>query len=225
VVPALPGQKDPIVGCVRTLTDNHGPVRLAVLGSGAGTTAAYVMGQAGVSVRAEVCLAISNNERSGLLEHARTHRVPALHLSAVTHPGPTDRDDAMVEALDGAGAEIVVLAGYLKKVGPRTLQRWAGSIVNTHPALLPAYGGLGMYGDHVHRAVLADSATVTGASIHLVTPEYDEGRVLSQVAVPVKPGDDVASLRSRVQAAEKALLLDWLIKRCGGTSQVPSSGG
>jgi Formyl transferase len=115
--------------------------------------------------------------------------------------------------------------GYLKKVGPRTLQRWAGNMVNTHPALLPAYGGLGMYGDHVHRAVLADSATVTGASIHLVTPEYDEGRVLSQVTVSVEPGDDVASLRSRVQAAEKALLLDWLIKRCGSTTQVPNSWG
>jgi phosphoribosylglycinamide formyltransferase 1 len=181
------------------------------------------MERAGASVRAEVCLVISNNEQSGLLEQARAHRVPALHLSAVTHPDPTDRDAAMLEALDVAGAEVVVLAGYLKKVGPLTLQRWAGSMVNTHPALLPAYGGLGMYGDHVHRAVLADRATVTGASIHLVTPEYDEGRVLLQVAVPVEPGENVASLRSRVQAAEKALLLDWLITRRGSTTQVPSS--
>lgn len=190
------------------------PSRIAILGSGAGTTAAAIMDLVGTSIRAEVCLVISNNSGSGVLEHARERGIPILHLSATTHADPAHLDAAMAEALEASGAELLVLAGYLKKIGPRTLERWAGRIVNTHPALLPAYGGLGMYGDRVHQAVLSDGAKTTGASIHLVTAEYDEGPVVAQVAVPVEAGDDVASLRTRVQAAEKALLIEWLSERC-----------
>jgi phosphoribosylglycinamide formyltransferase-1 len=197
----------------------HPFVRVAILGSGSGTTAARIMDVAGSSVRAEVCLVISNNSRSGLLERAREHAVPTLHLSGVTHPDPADLDAAMAKALESAGADLLVLAGFLKKIGPLTLERWSGHIVNSHPALLPAYGGVGMYGDRVHEAVLADGATQTGASIHSVTPEYDEGPVLAQVAVPVEPNDDVTSLRTRVQAAEKSLLVEWLTERCGATGQ------
>ncbi|USQ79721.1 phosphoribosylglycinamide formyltransferase [Ornithinimicrobium faecis] len=190
-------------------------VRVAILGSGSGTTAERIMDVAGSSVHAEVCLVISNKSRSGVLERARERGVPTLHLSGVTHPDPADLDAAMTKALESAGADLLVLAGFLKKIGPRTLERWGGRIVNTHPALLPAYGGVGMYGDRVHEAVLAAGATETGASIHSVTPEYDEGPVLAQVVVPVEPNDDVASLRVRVQAAEKALLVQWLTEYCG----------
>jgi len=189
-------------------------MRIAILGSGAGTTAASIMDASGTSIRAEVCLVISNNSRSGVLDLARERGIPTLHLSGKTHPAPDLRDAAMTEALEASGAQLLVLAGYLKKIGPRTLRRWAGNIVNTHPALLPAYGGPGMYGDRVHQAVLTDRATTTGASIHLVTAEYDEGPVLAQVQVPVEPNDDVPHLRTRVQAAEKALLLGWLSERC-----------
>ncbi|WP_125778328.1 phosphoribosylglycinamide formyltransferase [Antribacter gilvus] len=190
-------------------------VRIALFGSGAGTTAAAVMEVVAAELpTARVCLVLGNNSRSGVLEGARERGVPALHLSSATHPDPDELDVATVSALDGAGADLIVLAGYLKKLGPQVLARYAGRIVNTHPALLPAYGGVGMYGDRVHAAVLADGATVTGASVHAVTAEYDEGPVLAQARVPVLPDDDVPSLRARVQAAEKELLLGWLREWC-----------
>jgi phosphoribosylglycinamide formyltransferase-1 len=190
-------------------------VNVAILGSGSGTTAERIMDAAGSSLRAEVCLVISNKSQSGVLERARERGVPTLHLSGMTHPDPAELDTAMTKALESAGADLLVLAGFLKKVGPQTLERWEGRIVNTHPALLPAYGGIEMYGDRVHEAVLADGAAQTGVSIHSVTADYDEGPVLAQVVVPVEPNDDVASLRMRVQAAEKDLLVQWLTEYCG----------
>ncbi|WP_120005266.1 formyltransferase family protein [Nesterenkonia muleiensis] len=135
--------------------------------------------------------------------------VPSLHLSSVTHPEEGDRDTAMLAALQEAEIDVVVLAGYLKKVGPRVLNAYAGRMINTHPALLPAYGSTGMYGDRVHAAVLRDQPAESGATIHLVTENYDEGPILVQTRVPVLPGDDIASLRDRVQYAEKNQLVRW----------------
>jgi phosphoribosylglycinamide formyltransferase-1 len=186
-------------------------LRIAILGSGAGSTAAAVMDAVAVLPTARVVLVASNNSGSGVLAHARERGVPIAHLSSVTHPDPGALDAALLAALEAAGTDLVLLAGYMKKLGPRVLAAYAGRIVNTHPALLPAYGGRGMYGDRVHAAVLADGVPVTGASVHVVTAEYDEGPVLAQVEVLVEPGDDVESLRARVQAAEKALLVRWVV--------------
>lgn len=184
---------------------------VAILGSGAGSTTAAIMDAlAGNGGRAHVVLAVSNNSGSGVLAHARERGVATRHLSGVTHPDPHELDVAMLGALREAGADLLVLAGYMKKVGPRVLEAYAGRIVNTHPALLPDYGGHGMYGDRVHAAVLADGVPMTGASVHVVTAEYDDGPVLAQVEVAVEPGDDVESLRTRVQSAEKDLLVRWL---------------
>lgn len=196
------------------MTHSKAP-RIAIIGSGSGTTAQHVMESAGEIMQAEVGLVLSNKSDAGILDRARAHGVPALHLSSVTHPDPMELDSAVADALEQANADLLILAGYLKKLGPLVLNQWNGNIVNTHPALLPAYGGKGMYGDYVHEAVLADGPTRTGASIHAVTPEYDEGPVLAQTVVPVGPDDNVASLRSRVQAAEKDLLINWLVTRCG----------
>ncbi|MGF0118330.1 phosphoribosylglycinamide formyltransferase [Promicromonospora sp. Marseille-Q5078] len=187
------------------------PLRVALVGSGAGSTADHVLtavgsGAPGVDVR----LVVGNNSRSGLFEVARRHGIATAHLSGVTHPDPDDLDAAVLAALKGAGADAVVLAGYMKKLGPRVLARYEGRILNTHPALLPEFGGAGMFGDHVHAAVLAAGRATSGATVHLVTADYDEGPVVAQVEVPVLPDDDVPALRARVQAAEKALLVDVL---------------
>ncbi|MBX9244348.1 phosphoribosylglycinamide formyltransferase [Actinotalea ferrariae] len=196
---------------------------IAILASGTGTTAARIMEDSGRGLLAEVRLVLSNNSGSGALEQARARGVPTRHLSGRTHPEPDMLDAAIAEALRTADVELVVLAGYMKKLGPRVLAEWAGRIVNTHPSLLPAYGGAGMYGDRVHAAVLADGATVTGASVHAVTAEYDEGPVLAQRHVPVEPDDDVTSLRARVQAAEKEVLASWLAAFCStGGATLPS---
>lgn len=108
--------------------------------------------------------------------------------------------EACYQAAEAAGAEVVCLCGWLKKLTvPR---RWEGRILNIHPGLLPRFGGPGMYGMHVHRAVLAAGATESGATVHLVDAEYDHGRILAQARVPVLPGDTAEALQHRVYAAE-----------------------
>lgn len=202
-----------IAGSLTDIPANH-VTRISLLGSGTGTTATRIMEAAGVTVNGQVCLVICNNSRAGVMVSAQDRGVPAAHLSTITHPDAGELDAAMSGALHDAGAELVVLAGYAKKVGPEVLREFSGRVVNTHPSMLPAYGGQGMYGDHVHSAVLAAGVATTGASVHVVTAEYDEGPVLAQTPVPVLGDDDVASLRVRVQAAEKQLLLDWLSDYC-----------
>jgi phosphoribosylglycinamide formyltransferase-1 len=153
---------------------------------------------------------ISNNRESGALRRAQAANVPAVHLSSRTHPDAEQLDHALLETLTNARVDVVLLAGYLKKLGPETLRRYAGRIVNTHPALLPKFGGQGMYGSRVHEAVLAAGDVETGVSIHLVDAGYDTGRVIAQCRVPVLPGDSVADLASRVQAREREFVVETL---------------
>ncbi|MBX3706288.1 MAG: phosphoribosylglycinamide formyltransferase [Pseudomonadales bacterium] len=157
-----------------------------------------------------VVLVISNNSRAGALARAVEHGIPALHLSSATHPEPAALDAAMVEALEQAGADWVLLAGYMKKLGPRVLARFRNRILNTHPALLPKYGGHGFYGRRVHEAVLAAGEHETGATVHLVDTEYDSGPILAQVRVPIRPGDAVHDVEERVKAAERKLIVATL---------------
>lgn len=116
-------------------------------------------------------------------------------------------DDAFSEACYGAaeqaGAEIICLCGWLKKLSVPA--RWEGRILNIHPGLLPKYGGPGMFGMHVHRAVLEAKETESGATVHLVDAEYDHGRILDQLRVPVLPGDTPEELQQRVYTAEMEL--------------------
>ncbi len=111
--------------------------------------------------------------------------------------------EACYQAAEEAGAEVICLCGWLKKLAvPR---RWEGRILNIHPGLLPQYGGPGMYGMHVHRAVLAAGERESGATVHLVDGEYDHGRILRQLRVPVLPGDSPEDLQKRVYGAEMEL--------------------
>jgi phosphoribosylglycinamide formyltransferase-1 len=104
----------------------------------------------------------------------------------------------------------VLLAGYLKRLGKPVLAAYPGRVYNTHPALLPAHGGQGMYGDRVHAAVLAAGDSVSGATIHLVDEAYDAGPIVASVEVPVLADDDAGSLAERVRAAERLLVVDVL---------------
>ncbi|HEU4954729.1 MAG TPA: formyltransferase family protein, partial [Gemmatimonadales bacterium] len=114
--------------------------------------------------------------------------------------------DEWVASLDRAQADLVVLAGYLKLVPAGVIERYRGRIVNIHPALLPAFGGRGMYGRRVHEAVLASGARESGASVHLVDELYDRGEVLARARVPVLPDDDPDRLAARVLEVEHRLL-------------------
>jgi phosphoribosylglycinamide formyltransferase 1 len=185
--------------------------QIAVLASGAGTVLqAIVDACADGRLAADVCVIISNNSTSGAAQRAERHDIPFRHLSSQTHPAPEVLDAAILEALLSHRTELVFLAGYMKKLGTRTLAHFRGRILNTHPALLPKFGGLGMYGSRVHAAVLASGEAVTGVSVHRVEGEYDSGPVLAQCEVPVLPGDDVASLSARVQARERQFVIEIL---------------
>jgi phosphoribosylglycinamide formyltransferase-1 len=185
--------------------------QIAVLASGAGTVLqAVIDGCADGRLGADVCLVISNNSQSGAALRAERHQIPFRHLSGQTHTDPVALDAAVLEALLERRTDLVFLAGYMKKLGPRTLEHFRGRIINTHPALLPKFGGLGMYGARVHAAVLASGERVTGVSVHRVEGEYDTGPVLAQCEVPVLPGDDVETLSARVQARERLFVVEIL---------------
>ena len=173
-------------------------------------------------LQAVPCVVISNNSKAEALARAQRAGIPHRHLSAVTHPIAEHLDAAILQTLVSHGAEIVVLAGYMRKLGRQTLAYYRGHILNIHPALLPKFGGDGMYGAHVHEAVLAAGETETGVTIHLVDAEYDHGAILAQSRVPVLPGDTVATLAQRVLACEHRFLVDTLKQIVAGTLVLPS---
>jgi phosphoribosylglycinamide formyltransferase-1 len=116
----------------------------------------------------------------------------------------------------------VLLAGYMKKLGPITLARFRGRILNTHPSLLPRHGGLNMYGERVHQAVLDSGDAVTGVTIHLVESEYDVGPILAQREIPVLPNDTIESLAARVHSVERAFLVETLLRIVNGELAAPT---
>jgi phosphoribosylglycinamide formyltransferase-1 len=147
--------------------------------------------------------------------------IPTCHVSAATHPDPDALDRAILGALREHGVELVVLAGYMRKLGPRTLAAYRGRILNIHPALLPRFGGPGMYGKRVHEAVLAAGETITGVTIHLVDEQYDAGPILAQREVPILPGDTSEALAARVLAEEHRLYVETLQRICDGGLRLP----
>lgn len=196
-------------------------MKLAFLASHGGSgmravLAAIVRGE----LRAQGALCISNNSGAPALTHARDAGLNTLHLSARRFPDPEGLDAAMLAALRDSGADVLVLSGYMKALGPQVLFAYAGRTLNVHPSLLPKYGGRGMYGDLVHAAVLAAGESESGATVHQVVRGIDEGPVLAQARVPVLPGDTVDTLRARVMAVEGPLLVGALRELAGTAGQV-----
>lgn len=159
---------------------------------------------------------VSNNANSPALEWAGEQGLTTFHLSSKTHPSPGELDAAIAGELSGEQVDMVLLCGYMKMVGPRTLAAFPARILNVHPALLPKFGGAGMYGTRVHDAVLAAGETVSGVTIHLVDEEYDRGPIVAQSVVPVRPGDDAGSLAARVLVEEHRLYVDSVRKIVAG---------
>lgn len=186
-------------------------IRLAVLASHGGSTLqALIDACADGAIDAEVALVISNNSQAGAMARAQTAGIPTQHISAKTHGDEAGADRAIVDALQHAAVDWVLLLGYMKKTGPNILHEYQGKIINTHPALLPDFGGKGFYGRKVHEAVQASGVRESGATLHLVGSEYDSGPILAQVRVPILPEDDVDAIEQRVKQAEKGLLVDTL---------------
>jgi len=175
-------------------------LRVATVVSGRGSNLAALLRALAGEAPARVVLVLSNRADAGGLEVARQHGVPTHVFNDSADPAEWRR------ALDGAGAELVVLAGYLKRVPAAVLDAYPGRVLNIHPALLPRHGGPGMYGRRVHAAVLAAGDRSSGATVHLVTEEYDRGPILGQATVPVRAGDSPETLAARVLQAEHRLL-------------------
>jgi phosphoribosylglycinamide formyltransferase-1 len=173
---------------------------------------------------AEAVVVISNNADSPALAFAREHGIAARHISRRSLGEAGDPDRAIAQALADAGAGLVVLSGYMRKLGPETLRRFRGRILNIHPALLPKYGGTGMYGRRVHDAVVAAGERLSGITIHLVDDEYDHGPVLAQREVPLEPGDSAAALEQRIQAAEPGFYVETLRRIVSGELRLPDAG-
>jgi phosphoribosylglycinamide formyltransferase 1 len=191
-----------------SLNGEGGHVRIAVFASHEGTTLQALIDACAGEQSVELALVVSNNRSSRALERARMAGVPTACLSGRTHPIAGELDAAIRAALLANEIDLVVLAGYMKKLGPRTLSEFEGRILNSHPALLPKFGGRGMFGLHVHRAVLEAGVNMTGASVHVVTEEYDAGPVIAQREVAVRPDDSPESLAERVQVVERDLLVE-----------------
>ncbi|MBB4008965.1 phosphoribosylglycinamide formyltransferase [Allorhizobium taibaishanense] len=171
------------------------------------------------SINASAVVLISNRRDSTALAYAQANGIPSRHIP--THNREADADREVKDMLLAHGAQIVVLSGYLKKLGPLTLDTFRGKILNVHPGLLPKYGGLGMYGQRVHHAVLENQETETGATIHVVDEEYDHGRTLATAIVKIEPSDDVVSLEQRVMSAECALFTDLIRRITEGEVRLP----
>ena len=192
-------------------------MRLAVLASHEGSTLqALIDACAAQSLDAEVVLVVSNNSKSGALRRAAAANIDTRHISTKTHGSEDTANHAIAHALADAEVDWVLLLGYMKKMGEAILSRFSGRIINTHPALLPNFGGQGFFGRKVHEAVHAAGVSMTGATLHLVGCEYDTGPVIAQIEVPVLAGDDVDAIEQRVKTAERKLLVDTLQRICSG---------
>lgn len=177
--------------------------RIAVLASGGGSNLQAILDHfdaLGDRRAGDVVLVASNREDAGALARAERREIPTA-LVAPAGGGPA----ALDELLTANEIDLVVLAGYIRLVPPEIVAKYDGRIVNIHPALLPAFGGSGMYGKRVHHAVIDSGARVSGATVHFVNDAYDRGRIIAQWPVPVFASDDAGTLGDRVLRVEHLL--------------------
>jgi len=168
---------------------------------------------------AEARLLVSNNRKAGALEFASDHNVPALVIP--TQADAEVADAALEAAMTQAGVELIVLSGYLRRLGPRTLSRYAGRVINIHPGPLPDFGGEGMYGRRVHEAVIAAGVAESGAVIHAVDEIYDNGPVIARKIIPIPTGATAADLEALVTAAEPGFYIETLRQIAAGGIVLP----
>ena len=185
---------------------------LVVFTSGNGTTLQSIIDNINSkNLNAKINLVVSDNPDAFSLQRAQNSNIPTY---IIKNKNFNDRDSELESVLSNYKIDLIVLAGYLKMIGPKLLEKY--KIINTHPSLLPKYGGKGMHGMHVHEAVIAAKEKISGATIHFVNQEYDKGSIISQTQVEVLESDTAESLSSKVQAAEKIQLIKVLNQFANG---------
>jgi phosphoribosylglycinamide formyltransferase-1 len=182
-------------------------LNIAVFASGRGSNLNAILEavNAGKIPNSRIAVVISNNSDSGALEIARKNNLPALHCSRKQFTSDDEFTTFLLSALRSHDVNFIALAGYMKKVDTRIIREFRNRILNIHPALLPAFGGKGMYGIHVHEAVLESHQTVSGATVHLVDEDYDHGPIVLQKRVNINPTDTPESLAERILNIEHEL--------------------
>ena len=180
---------------------------IAVFASGGGTNLQALIDASKRGIlNGEVAAVISNNSGAYALERARKENIPDYHVSGKVYPERAEFISRLFEVFDENNVSLVVLAGYMKLVPTEIIRRYRSRIINIHPALLPKYGGKGMYGINVHKAVLESGDRISGATVHIVDEIYDHGAILIQRTVPVLPEDTPESLAARVLEVEHKIL-------------------
>ena len=178
-------------------------MNIAIFASGRGSNFQAILSaiDAGL-LSARVTVLISNRSDAAALDIARTRKIQTSHLSQKMFPSEEALVEAMLNVLSQQRAELLVLAGYLKKIPLQVVRRYRNRIVNIHPALLPSFGGAGMYGHFVHEAVIASGMKVSGATVHLVDEEYDRGPIVMQKTVEIIQEDTPDLLAAKVLKIE-----------------------
>lgn len=173
--------------------------RIAILASGSGTNAQRLMEHFRLHERADVVLIGCDQPNAGVLQRAWDHNVPSYLFS-----GPQLKDGTVLRELHGQRIDLIVLAGFMRLIPVEMVRAFPRRIINIHPALLPKFGGKGMYGHHVHEAVMAAKEVESGITIHYVNERYDEGEHIAQFCCPVLPGDRPDTLAERIHGLEHA---------------------
>ena len=200
-------------------------ISLGILASHGGSNLQAIMDACdNGSLKANVAVVVSNNSGSLAMRRARKSGIPAYHLSSSTHSDDGDLDVAIKNILKKYSVDLIILAGYMKNIGPSVLRTFHNRVINSHPALLPKYGGKGMYGDRVHKAVVKAKSTETGISIHLVDEHYDHGPIISQKIIAVDSAEGVEFVKKKVQKHEHRFWVTTLNKIQKGEIDLDNAG-
>ena len=187
--------------------------KLGILVSGQGSNMTAILNACEQGyLQAEVEVVISSNPDAKALTKAKERKIDAICFNETTNKNPEVLDTSICEVLHEHKVDLVLLAGFMKKIGPKVLSIFEGSILNIHPSLLPKYGGQGLYGINVHRAVIGAGEKKSGATIHLVNSDYDKGTILAQKSVIVGADDTPESLAAKVLEVEHVLYVETVKK-------------
>jgi phosphoribosylglycinamide formyltransferase-1 len=179
-------------------------LNIAVFASGKGSNFKAILEaiKTGKIQNAQIVLVVSNNSDAGAIDLARENNIPALHINRKQFETDEDFNSTLTSSLEKHCVNFIALAGYMKKIDPTIVRAFKNRIVNIHPALLPKFGGSGMYGMRVHEAVIESKEKISGASVHIVDEEYDNGPVVLQATIPVEVNDTPSTLAARVLKVE-----------------------
>lgn len=175
-------------------------MKIAVFVSGGGTNLQAIIDNTkdGILKDIEIVLVLSSSPSAYALTRAEENGIPSVVMRASDYPSREQWDAEMADCVKKSGAELIVLAGYLSLLGPKTVSMYSNRIINIHPSLIPSFCGEGMYGIKPHKAALARGVKVSGATVHFVNENYDDGPILLQKSAEVLPGDTPETLQKRI---------------------------